>query len=141
MIVAAGVIGVLLLGMIIYVATDKGRITIAINDPKAVVKIDGEQVRIESLGAPITLRAGTHDMEVMWGDGQFQTRRFVLRRGDNENLKVDYEPTNKNGDTASREKPPEETPKPGAGTDSIVPPKEITNKIGMNWCSSRQAVS
>ena len=57
---------------------------------------------------PITLRAGTHDMEVKWGDGQFQTRRFVVRRGENESLNVEYEPTSKNGETASREKPPED---------------------------------
>ncbi len=131
LIVAAAVLGVLLLGAIIYVVTDKARITMAVNDPKAVVKIDGEEVRIESLGAPISLRAGTHDMEVRWGDGQFQTRRFVVRRGDNESLKVEYEPTRKNGDTASREKPPGTAPKPGAGADSAVSPKEITNTIGM----------
>jgi len=131
MIVAAGVLGVILFGVIIYVATDKGRITIAINDPKAVVKVDGEQVRIESLGAPITLRAGTHGMDVKWGDGQFQTLRFVVRRGDNESLNVEYEPTRKNGDTASREKPPEEAPKPGSGADAAPPLKQITDSIGM----------
>ena len=120
-----------LLGVIIYVATDKGRITIVVNDPKAVVKIDGEEVRIEALGAPITLRAGEHALEVKWGDGEFKTRRFVVRRGENEDLRVEYEPTRKNRATASREKPPEAAPKPGTGADSTVPPKQITNSIGM----------
>ena len=102
-----------------------------VNDPKAVVKIDGAEVRIEALGAPITLRAGEHALEVKWGDGEFQTRRFVVRRGENEDLRVEYEPTRKNRATASREKPPEAAPKPGTGADSTVPPKQITNSIGM----------
>jgi formylglycine-generating enzyme required for sulfatase activity len=125
------VLGVILLGAFIYVATDKRRITMAINDPKAVVKIDGEEVRIEAPGATITLRAGTHDMEVRWGDGQFQTRRFVVRRGDNEDLRVEYEPTRNDGVTASREKPSEAAPKPGTGADSTGPTRQITNSIGM----------
>ena len=58
MIIAAGVLGVLLLGVILYVATDKGRIKIVVDDPKAVVKVDGEKVLIEALGEPISLRAG-----------------------------------------------------------------------------------
>ena len=60
-IAAAGAAAALLLGIIIYVATDNGRIRIEIDDPKAVVKVDGKDVLIEGLGEPITLRAGEHD--------------------------------------------------------------------------------
>ncbi len=91
-IVAAGVLGVFLLGVIVYVTTSKGRIKIVVDDPKAVVTVDGEAVRIEALGAPITLRAGVHELEVKWGDGEFKTRRFVVRRAENEDLRVEYEP-------------------------------------------------
>ncbi|HKM51777.1 MAG TPA: DUF5010 domain-containing protein [Isosphaeraceae bacterium] len=41
---------------------------------------------------PITLRAGTHELAVKWGDGEFKTRTFVVRSGDNEELRVEYEP-------------------------------------------------
>ena len=132
---AAAVLGALLLGVIVYVATDKGRIKIVVNDPKAVVKVDGESVRIEALGEPITLRAGEHALEVKWGDGEFQTRTFVVRRGDNEDLRVEYEPTRKHRATASREPGealPRRLPKPGSwsGFDGLRR-KQITNSIGM----------
>ena len=84
LVAAAAMFGFLLLGVIIYVVTDKGRIKIVIDDPKAVLKIEGKVVRIEALGDPITLRAGEHALEVKWGDGEFQTLKFVVRRGENE---------------------------------------------------------
>jgi formylglycine-generating enzyme required for sulfatase activity len=122
-IVAAAVLGLVLLGVIVYVATDRGRITIVVNDPKAVVKVDGEAVRIEALGAPLTLRPGVHELEVKWGDGEFKTRTFVVRRGDNEDLRVEYEPSGNRAANASPEKPPAPAPE--------VVPKEIINSIGM----------
>ena len=42
------VLGVLVLGVVIYVATNQGRIKIVVNGPTAVVKVDGENVRIEA---------------------------------------------------------------------------------------------
>jgi formylglycine-generating enzyme required for sulfatase activity/serine/threonine protein kinase len=93
MIVAASVLGAFLLGVIIYVARDKGRIRIVVDGPRPIVTIDGETVRIQGLDQPITLRAGTHELEVKWGDGEFKTRRpFVVRRGNTEELRVEYEP-------------------------------------------------
>lgn len=94
-IAAAGAAASLLLGIIIYVATDNGRIKIEVNDPNAVVKIDGKEVRVEGLGEPITLSVGEHDYLVRWGNGEFETDRFVVRRGDNEALKIEYEPKGK----------------------------------------------
>ena len=85
--------------------------------------------------------ARTHDMDVKWGDGQFQTRKFVLRRGDNESLKVETSRTRKDEETASREKSPEAAPKPGARTEATTPPKEITDSIGITLKSYRPASS
>ena len=82
---------VVLLGVIIYVSTDKGRIKIEVHDPKAVVKIDGKEVLIEGLGEPVTLRAGDHEYQVKWGNGEFKTDKFVVRRGDNEDLRIEYD--------------------------------------------------
>ena len=89
---AASVLGAFLLGVILYVITDHGRIKVVVNGPRPIVKIDGETVRIEGLDGPITLRAGTHELAVKWGDGEFKTSTFVVRRGDNEELRVEYEP-------------------------------------------------
>ena len=155
--VAAAVFGFFLFGVIIYVATDNGRITMVVNDPKAVVKIDGAEVRIEALGAPITLRAGEHALEVKWGDGEFKTRKFVVRRGENEDLRVEYEPAGRpwwfahQGGRGGKATDGQATKRQPAGTTPAVkvaevmpdvlpkpqpkapeePPKLITNKIGM----------
>jgi eukaryotic-like serine/threonine-protein kinase len=83
---AAMVLGVL------YVSTDKGRIKIEINDPNAVVHVDGQKVRIEGLGEPITLRTGKHDLVVKRGDVEVETRNFVVQRGENQPLKITLEP-------------------------------------------------
>jgi len=119
-IVAASMLGLITLGVIIYVATDNGRIKVIVHGPRPIVKIDGKTVRIEGLDEPITLRAGMHEMAVKWGDGEFRTRAFVVRRWDNEELRVEYEP-----------KPgPDKPPVPPA-VDSSSPPKSLTNSIGM----------
>ena len=71
----AAALGVLLIGVVIvYVTTNRGRIKIVVDDPKAVVKVDALDVRIEALAEPIGLRAGEHALQVKWGDGTFQTR-------------------------------------------------------------------
>jgi serine/threonine protein kinase len=91
-IIAASMCSALALGVIIYVATDKGRVRIILEDRKAVVHVDGETIRIDSLDEQITLRAGEHTLRVKWGDGEFATRTFVVNRGDNEVLRIEYEP-------------------------------------------------
>jgi hypothetical protein len=82
----------LILGGITYVATDQGKIKIEINDPKAVVKIDGEIVRIESLGKPITFRTGEHELVVKQGNGKSKTQKFNILRGDNKMLRAEFQP-------------------------------------------------
>ena len=68
--------GFVALGIIIYVATDKGRVKIVVDGPQPIVKIDGETVRIEGLDETITLRAGPHELAVKWGDGESETQTF-----------------------------------------------------------------
>ena len=67
------------------------------------MQLDGDTVRIESLGEPIELRAGKHTLEIKWRGGEFETRKFVVRCGDNEPLRVEYAPK------ASSDKPPDVT--------------------------------
>jgi hypothetical protein len=92
-IVAAAVLGLITMGIIIYVTTDDGRVRIVVDDPKAVVQVDGKEILIKTLRESITLHAGEHEMTVKWHDGELETRKFVVRRGHNEKLRVEYEPS------------------------------------------------
>jgi formylglycine-generating enzyme required for sulfatase activity len=81
----------LLGGVIIYVVTERGRITID-GDPDAVITIDGEWIPIESYGRPISLRAGAHTLEITWRNGQTETRRIIVSRGTQSSLPLSYDP-------------------------------------------------
>jgi len=70
-IAAAFSFALIALGVIIYVTTDYGRIKIIVDGPKADVQVDGEQILIKTPRESITLRAGTHELAVKWGDGEF----------------------------------------------------------------------
>ncbi|HKB37888.1 MAG TPA: family 16 glycoside hydrolase, partial [Gemmataceae bacterium] len=92
--VAAALAGVaaVALGVVLYVNTRQGKIRIEVNDPNAVVFIDGEEVRIEKLGEPITLKPGEHGLVVKRGDGVAITKDFTVMRGDNPVLKITLDP-------------------------------------------------
>jgi hypothetical protein len=87
---AAGAAALLVLGVIIYIATNKGTIKIEVNDPTVTVFVDGDEVRIENLGEPITLRAGDHRLIVKRGDIELEAepRTFTVRRGRNPAIEV-----------------------------------------------------
>jgi hypothetical protein len=92
--VAAGLAGaaLVLLGVLLFFNTRQGKVRIEINDPKAVVLIDGEEIRIDKLGAPITLKPGEHGLVVKRGDVVVETRDFTVVRGDNPVLKITLKP-------------------------------------------------
>jgi formylglycine-generating enzyme required for sulfatase activity/serine/threonine protein kinase len=128
------VAALVVLGVIIYVATDKGQIRIDIKDADAVVKIDnGQEVRIEGLGEPITLRTGDHELSVKRGDGEFETRKFTIRRGDNPALSVEFKPK-KSAPASIVEAPATNAaPPPPIPEKTAVKPDDtlITNTIGI----------
>jgi len=80
------------LGVIIYIVTDHGTVKISGTDPNMMVRIDGQEIRIENLGAPITLRAGPHDLVVTRGDLVVTTQTFQIQRGQKTPLEVTYIP-------------------------------------------------
>ena len=84
----------LFFSVVIYVATEKGRVRIAINDVSApvLVKVDGNTIDIAGLQTPLQLRPGEHELQIT-GDG-FQTisRSFTVRRGDNPAVEITLEP-------------------------------------------------
>src|SRR5205085_1702116 len=86
---AAGFLAVLL-GVVIWVATDRGSIKIELNDPEATVRVDnGPVITVEGLGEPITLRAGEHDLLVTRGNLIVESRKFRVKRGPNDALRVE----------------------------------------------------
>jgi formylglycine-generating enzyme required for sulfatase activity/tRNA A-37 threonylcarbamoyl transferase component Bud32 len=83
---------VLLCGVLLLIPTPKGTIRIEVNDPLALVQVDGDVVRVEQLGEPLELKVGEHELIVRRGDLTIETRQFTVKRGDNEALNVTLEP-------------------------------------------------
>ena len=56
------------------------------------VLVDGQEVRIENLGKPITIRTGEHKLLVTRDEHEFKTDTFLIRRRDEKVLDVTYTP-------------------------------------------------
>ena len=112
----------LLCGVIVYVVTDKGVIKITVNGPKTAVKIDGDEVRLEQLDELITLRAGEHEMTVIYNNAETRTREFIVRRGVNKEKVIEYEPKTLDKPNANREaeKGPEPVQKALPGPETVA---------------------
>src|SRR5208282_1757604 len=125
---AAGAAALLLLGIILHVATDNGSIKIELNDPKAEVKIDGQAVRIENLGEPISLRAGQHKLVILRGAEEIHAESFTVKRGANPALVVTLEPPPKVAEAVS---PPGVTqaPSPSPGATAALTPAPAVKPI------------
>jgi serine/threonine protein kinase len=93
-IVALAVVGLLLLGIIIYVVTDNGTIKIELSDPKAQVeiKVDGNTVSLTGLEEPLKLRAGPHELHIEGKNFKTVAKSFTVKRGEQEVLKISLEP-------------------------------------------------
>ena len=111
--VAAGALGLAaLLGVIVYVTTDSGTIKITGIDPMMRVLIDGQEIRIENLGKPITIRCGPHQLLVTRDDMEAKADSFFIWRGVEKVLEVTYTPKARE---VVRKDP--EPPKPASRSD------------------------
>ncbi len=110
LIVAACVLGVIMLSGIIYVVTDKGRIKITVDGPTLAIKIDHDEVRIDGLGEPITLRSGEHNLTVIRGNTETETRKFIVRRWHDEALRIEYVPRSEEMEPSDTEKVADQSP-------------------------------
>jgi formylglycine-generating enzyme required for sulfatase activity/WD40 repeat protein len=92
--VAAGAI--LLLTVVITVATRKGTVTIRFEDSDAArvcsIFVDGDKIRIEGQGGTLTLTPGERQLVVKRGDVEVETRKLTIRRGENPEVVIEYEP-------------------------------------------------
>lgn len=92
-VIAAGG-AMVLLGLVVYLATNKGTIKIELNGPKAnvEVRIDGAQIDTWRLDEPLRLGAGDHVLAIRGKDIQSVSQSFTVRRGDNAVLRVELRP-------------------------------------------------
>jgi hypothetical protein len=78
-------------GVVIFVRTNYGTIRVEASDPNTVVTVDG-QMRIvlrNSDTTTLTVRAGEHVLHIKQGDLEFETDRFLVRRGEKVVVRVD----------------------------------------------------
>ena len=111
--------------------TDQGTVKIEVNDPTALVRVDGQEIRIENRDEPITLRAGDHLLEVNRGDHEVETKKFTVRRGDR-NVRVTFTPKPPEvAKVAKAETQPSfgTNPKPGAARSPSS--ARMPNSVGM----------
>ncbi len=82
------------LGVIVFMATDRGQVRIELSDPGAnvEVKIDGKAFDIAGLRDPLQIRPGTHELNVASDRFQTFTRSFSVKRGETEVVRVALEP-------------------------------------------------
>lgn len=108
----------ILLGMIVYVATDYGTIKIDVSDADAqiVVKVDG--VEIQAWDGPLRLRATQHGLEIRGKTIETVSRSFTVLRGPNKALVVELTPKESAPDLASQ---PEAERKGGAKRGDQAP--------------------
>ncbi len=126
------VLGVLL-GVVLFIRTGKGTVRIEVDDPRAVVEVDGDVIRVEQLGEPLTLRPGEHTLLVRYGDVELESREVTIRRGSNSaqrftiKAKLEQAARADKGPGAGPAPAPARRPGPADGL-----PREVVNSIGMN---------
>ena len=89
--IAIGVGGALLLlaGVILFLPTKKGTIKIEINDPRIEVTVNENGYTIKGTDEEIELRPGEHSFHVKRGELEFDTKKFMLGKGENPALRVE----------------------------------------------------
>jgi serine/threonine protein kinase/formylglycine-generating enzyme required for sulfatase activity/regulation of enolase protein 1 (concanavalin A-like superfamily) len=94
--IGGGVLGIAALivaGIIVFWETPKGTVRVEINDPGIQAAIDKDDFNIKGADKhDIRLKPGDHGLRVKLGDLEFETDKFVLKKGDTVTLKIDLLP-------------------------------------------------
>ncbi len=83
---------IVLLGIIIYVATDRGTVKISVDDPDATIYLDDRKIRIEASETVLTLRGGPHKVQAQRADGTEIIELIRIERGTNEPIRLTFPP-------------------------------------------------
>ncbi len=89
--VAAGLAGIILLGVVtLFFRTKDGTIVVEIDDPSIQVTVEGEELKItkKESGEEYQIKAGERTLHVKYGELDFKTDQFTLRRGEKVVLSV-----------------------------------------------------
>ena len=81
-----GAAAAVFLSIVMLISKGEGTVKLEFADNtvarQCAVSIDGDDIRIDNLGAPIKLRAGKHQLRIRQGDLEIETREFdILRNG------------------------------------------------------------
>jgi serine/threonine protein kinase len=92
---------VLLLGIVISIAAEKGSVKIELSDPKAQVdiKIDGDSIELTGLDEPLKIKPGEHELEVTGKGFKTVCKSFTVRRGEEDIVRVTLESDQKSETT------------------------------------------
>jgi formylglycine-generating enzyme required for sulfatase activity/serine/threonine protein kinase len=90
---AAAAAAIVLAGIVLYWATDKGTVRIEINAPGITAQFDDDGATLSQADRqPIKLSSGKHGLRIKYGALEFETDKFVLPRGETIDLKVELLP-------------------------------------------------
>jgi serine/threonine protein kinase/regulation of enolase protein 1 (concanavalin A-like superfamily) len=96
LLIGGGVFGIAALvvaGIILFWETPKGTVRVEINDPNTQAAIDKDEFNIKGADKhDISLKPGEHGLRVKRGDLEFETDKFILKKGDTVTLKVELLP-------------------------------------------------
>ena len=90
----------ILLGVVLYVATDRGTIKIIVDDPDATITLDDRKIRIEASETVLTLRSGQHKVQAHRADGAEIIETIHVQRGTNDPIRLNFPPV-----TSPRDRP------------------------------------
>ena len=91
-IAASAAVAVLLLAaaLVLFWESPKGTVRVEINDPSIKVAVDKGEFKIQGADRhDITLRAGEHGLHIKRDDLEFETDKFILKKGDRITLKIE----------------------------------------------------
>ncbi|HLW66270.1 MAG TPA: protein kinase, partial [Gemmataceae bacterium] len=88
---AFGFIALIVAGVILFWETPHGVVRVQIDDPNIQAGIDKEELTIKGAGPhEISFRTGPHTLHVKRDNLEFETDKFILKKGDTVTLKVEY---------------------------------------------------
>ncbi len=81
-----------LLGVVIYIATDNGTVKITVADAaKTAIHVDGQEITVVAPETTVKLRTGDHRLMVTYGNTVVEApKTFTIKRGDETVLTIEY---------------------------------------------------
>jgi serine/threonine protein kinase len=87
---ALGGLALVVAGVVVFWETPKGTVRVEIHDPSIRAAIDQEEFTIQGAGNhDIGIRTGDHTLHIKYGNLEFETDKFILKKNDTVTLKVE----------------------------------------------------